>query len=478
MPQAFSNAKSRKLYRRERLSLQQKLRKLYRLLTGRVWNDYTITDDVLGRMVLIYLMALGIDDAFADRFAPWADISKIRRAAARIKLTRDNVGEVIGRGIGLTWEDRERCRSWAFHARDKTPEQIERLNADKRNKKKRIERAELEAQREALTKAMSRSYPERVVKLYANIVRLWHRRGGRPLTVSDIAGGIAYKDGHLFGWFKDPLRVIRRDVDLLESDGLVKTLRRGRRGVRTVWLADDFNAVAPAVPRAAVPEPWEAEGISRATHFRRRRQRLHQRRETDLDTRTLRVSPYVPPQPIDAAELSVQKLAGIPAAHLYVDETSRKTTNTGDNSTTVKSFVKAEHVTTAVADQASHRVEKRRLTLKQGQKMKMQMRQLRQSSGGSEASTGSRHRRSDYQATAQEQPVTKKRTYTIKPKRAPTAAYFERQIRLLQIQATELERRLKRQQGPAAFAAYQDAVTATVQQNADVTNVVRLRSRL
>ena len=45
----------------------------------------------------------------------------------------------------------------------------------------------------------------------------------------------------------------------------------------------------------------------------------------------------------------------------------------------MKSFVKAEHVTTAVADQASHRVEKRRLTLKQGQKMKMQMRQLRQS---------------------------------------------------------------------------------------------------
>ena len=69
------------------------------------------------------------------------------------------------------------------------------------------------------------------------------------------------------------------------------------------------------------------------------------------------------------------------------------------------------------------------------------------------------------------------KTYTIKPKRPPTAAYFERQIRLLQIQATELERRLKRQQGPAAFAAYQDAVTATVQQNADVTNVVRLRSR-
>jgi len=47
----------------------------------------------------------------------------------------------------------------------------------------------------------------------------------------------------------------------------------------------------------------------------------------------------------------------------------------------------------------------------------------------------------------------------------------------LNLRLIELERRLKREQGPAAFAAYQDAVAAAVEREIrpDDTNVVRLR---
>jgi hypothetical protein len=66
---------------------------------------------------------------------------------------------------------------------------------------------------------------------------------------------------------------------------------------------------------------------------------------------------------------------------------------------------------------------------------------------------------------------------TIGRRQPKSAAYFFRQIRLFEIRVTELERRLKREQGPVAFAAYQEAVTAIVQQDADTGNVVRLRRR-
>ena len=41
-----------------------------------------------------------------------------------------------------------------------------------------------------------------------------------------------------------------------------------------------------------------------------------------------------------------------------------------------------------------------------------------------------------------------------------------------------MERRFRREKGPAAFAEYQDAVAAIVQQDADTGNVVRLRRRV
>lgn len=67
------------------------------------------------------------------------------------------------------------------------------------------------------------------------------------------------------------------------------------------------------------------------------------------------------------------------------------------------------------------------------------------------------------------------RTYAIKPKRPPSAAYFIREIRLLGLRVIELERRLKRTKGEAAFRAYQDAVAKQVEQDADTFNVVMLR---
>ena len=69
------------------------------------------------------------------------------------------------------------------------------------------------------------------------------------------------------------------------------------------------------------------------------------------------------------------------------------------------------------------------------------------------------------------------KSYAIKPKQPRSAAYFFREIGLLRIQVTELERRLRGNRGEAAFAAYEDAVAAAVEREIkpDMSNVVRLR---
>jgi hypothetical protein len=58
-----------------------------------------------------------------------------------------------------------------------------------------------------------------------------------------------------------------------------------------------------------------------------------------------------------------------------------------------------------------------------------------------------------------------------------SAAWFMQQIHIMKIQVTELERRLREEQGPAAFAAYEQAVARQIGQ-ADTDNVVDLRGRL
>ena len=118
--------------RRQRHWYRLKLRKLYRGLTGRITRDYTLTSDALGHTVLIFLRALHISIEIADRIAPWADMREIDQAASRIELTSYNVGYVIGRGIGLTFEDRERFKAWAFYP-DISPEEFEERNAVERN---------------------------------------------------------------------------------------------------------------------------------------------------------------------------------------------------------------------------------------------------------------------------------------------------------------------------------------------------------
>ena len=74
--------------------------------------------------------------------------------------------------------------------------------------------------------------------------------------------------------------------------------------------------------------------------------------------------------------------------------------------------------------------------------------------------------------------MSKRKTTAIRRRQPKTIEYFFRQLRLLEIKATEMERRLKREQGPVAFAEYQEAVTAIVQQDADTSNVIRMRRRV
>src|SRR4051812_1918258 len=120
---ADASPRTKKLSRRQRHWLRLNLRKLYRGLTGRVSHDYLLTEDAMGRAVLTMLRALRISDEIAERIAPWAELSEIDDAAAHYELTSDNAGEIIGRVIGLTYEQRETHKAWAFWPCDKTREE-------------------------------------------------------------------------------------------------------------------------------------------------------------------------------------------------------------------------------------------------------------------------------------------------------------------------------------------------------------------
>lgn len=181
---------------------------------------------------------------------------------------------------------------------DKTEDEVWRLTADKRNAKKRKKRAE----RIARIRAMSR--PPRQVAVYEAIERLSQRTGcNLPITVCDIVDSIRKAQPSV--WRSHfPLngdnaqRVIRRDLDQMQRDDLVRTWR-GKRGILHISFGD--NGCVTAVPLAGVSgsalKPWEAEGISRATWYRRRR-------GTDPDTRTTVVSPDFAPETLDASMFS------------------------------------------------------------------------------------------------------------------------------------------------------------------------------
>jgi hypothetical protein len=67
----------------------------------------------------------------------------------------------------------------------------------------------------------------------------------------------------------------------------------------------------------------------------------------------------------------------------------------------------------------------------------------------------------------------------IERKEPQSEEWLDRQLRVLQIQMTELERSLKRKKGEAVFAAYKQAVAAAVEKEfpSNDANVVRLRER-
>jgi hypothetical protein len=71
-----------------------------------------------------------------------------------------------------------------------------------------------------------------------------------------------------------------------------------------------------------------------------------------------------------------------------------------------------------------------------------------------------------------------KRTRTIRPKQPRSAAYFEREIRLLRQRVLALDQGLKQDSGATAFAVFENAFAEQVEQDADADNVVRLRRRV
>jgi hypothetical protein len=74
--------------------------------------------------------------------------------------------------------------------------------------------------------------------------------------------------------------------------------------------------------------------------------------------------------------------------------------------------------------------------------------------------------------------MTKRQRSIIWPKQANRAPRIEQEICLLRIQVIELERRLKRNHGQAAFAEYRAVVAAEVERTLgpDSANVVPLRT--
>ena len=119
-----------------------------------------------------------------------------------------------------------------------------------------------------------------------------------PITVNGIIDSICKSNRcvwrcHFLLNGDDAQRVVRRDLDRLERDGLVRTWR-GKRGVRCIGLAENgcTGAMLPAAVSLSAIKPWQIDGISRATWYRRRR-------GTDPDTGTPVVSPDILPETLD-----------------------------------------------------------------------------------------------------------------------------------------------------------------------------------
>jgi hypothetical protein len=286
----------------------------------RVWNDHTITDDDLGHIVLIHLRALGIGDEFMERCVPWADISEIDDAAARIKLTSANTGEVIGHAIGLTYEQREAHKAWSFRPYDKTWDEVQKLNGEKRNEKKRAKRVKRVAQIRAVARPLEQ------VEVYASVDRLAQRPGYCVISVTDIMEDIArtYPRCALHGQPTPAMRSkVHRILDILEHDGLLRPLSNGRGGRKT--LLADRDTVPVVTLSLNASKPWEAGNISRRTWFRR----LRKARDTGHTHIRATVSPVLMPQTVDEAGFSALKSPKNPMAHLYSERATERDDSRG-----------------------------------------------------------------------------------------------------------------------------------------------------
>ena len=112
------------------------------------------------------------------------------------------------------------------------------------------------------------------------------------------------------------------------------------------------------------------------------------------------------------------------------------------------------------------------MTVKQNARLQMMMRLLRQEIIEREAMLTDAHDRPD---SNRSNALTKRSTTgKFKPR---SMASFNREIRQLRLRVIALDQRVKRGIGVAAFAAFEDAFAKQVEQEADASNVVRLRRR-
>jgi hypothetical protein len=214
--------------------LRLSLMKLYR----RRNRHLGIADDDDGRMFLMIMFALGISNADANNLASWIttqEMRAIRKGAARFDPTPEN----IGLAINLTYAERKRHKAWKFPCCDKTPEEVARLDADARNKKKRADRADRNAN-------IGTGFPPREAAVLAAIDRLAQRPGCNVTTIRDIIASIgAVGDRAAFPAKVTSFRVlVYRSIDRLERDGWV----RKRRNLGCTFILMNSEKFVTAAP--------------------------------------------------------------------------------------------------------------------------------------------------------------------------------------------------------------------------------------